>query len=79
MISPGLPPILAKLVKRIQDSPYVEMSELLSDKLTSAEYNTGEKHIVTQKQKPKVLSIMEWVQAFGIFIAILSQTTSPNS
>ena len=74
MISPGLPPIPAKLVKRIQDGLYVEMSELLPDKLTSAEYNTGEEHTVTQKQKLKVLSIMEWVQAFGIFIAILFHT-----
>ena len=74
MISCGLPPVPAKLVKRIQDGLFVEMSELLPDKLTGAEYNTEEDHTSSQKQKHEVLSIMEWVQCFGIFIAVLSRT-----
>ena len=61
-------------MKRIQDGLFVEMSELLPDKLTGAEYNTGEDHTSSQKQKHKVLSIVEWVQCFGIFITVLSHT-----
>ena len=38
----------------------MEMSEFLPDKLTLAEYNTGEYHTSSQKQKHKVLSTMEW-------------------
>ena len=74
MISCGLPPVPAKLVKGIQDRLFVEMSEPLPDKLTSAEYNTGEDHTSSQKEKYEVLSIVEWVQCFNIFIAILSHT-----
>ena len=74
MISCWLPPVPAKLVKKIQERLFVEMSEFLPDKLISVEYNTGEYHTSTQKQQHKVLSIVEWVQCFGIFIAVLSHT-----
>jgi len=37
LLSCGLPPVPVKLVKRIQDRLFIEMSELLPEKLTSAE------------------------------------------
>ena len=46
MISAGLPPIPTKLLNRIQDGLFVEMSDLLPDTLTSAEYNPGELKIM---------------------------------
>lgn len=74
LLSSGLPPVPIKLVKRIQDGLFVEMSELLPERLTSAEYNTGDSTVV-QRQKPQEdLSIIQWVQCFGVYMAIVSRT-----
>jgi len=63
-----------KLVKRIQDGLLIEMSELLPEKLTSAEYNAGDS-VIAQKQKPQeVTTIIDWVQCFGVYTAIMSCT-----
>ena len=74
ILSCGFPPVPAKLVKRIQDGLFIEMSELLPERLTSAEYNAGDS-AVAQRQKPQeVMSILQWVQCFGVYIAIVSRT-----
>ena len=73
LFSSGLPPIPAKLVDRIQSGLFVEISDLLPQKLISAEYSVGD-HITSQKQKQyEVTTIIEWVQCFGIYIAVLSK------
>ena len=49
------------------------MSDLLPQKLISAEYSVGD-HTTDQKQKQhEVTTIIEWIQCFGIYIAIVSQ------
>ena len=49
------------------------MSDLFPQKLISAEYSIGD-HTTGQKQKQyEVTTIIEWVQCFGIYIAIVSQ------
>ena len=75
MVSAGLPPIPTKLLNRIQDGLFIEMSDLLPDTLTSAEYNAGEDHGDSRKPKHhRELSIMEWVQSFGVYMAVMSRT-----
>ena len=72
LISGGLPSVPAKLAKRIQEGLFVEMAELLPEALSSLEYGTGDEP-ASQKQKPReVTNIVNWVQCFGIFIAIVS-------
>jgi len=72
LISVGLPPIPAKLVKRIQDGLFVEMAELLAENFISPEY-TVDNQSTSSKQKPKeVTNITDRVQCFGLFIAIIS-------
>ena len=72
LISGGLPPIPAKLVKRIQDGLFVEMAELLAETLISPEYTVDDQS-TSSKQKPKeVTNITDWVQCSGLFIAIIS-------
>jgi len=69
LISGGLPP---KLVKRIQDGLFVEMAELLTENLISPQYTTDDQ-LASSKQKPsEVTSIMDWVQCFGLSMAIIS-------
>ena len=74
LLSCELPPVPTKLIKRIQDDLFVEMFELLPERLISADYNAGD-GTGSQKQKPQEdLSILQWIQCFGIYIAIISQT-----
>ena len=72
LISSGVPPVSAKLVKRIQDGLFVEMAELLPEALSLPRYSAGDEP-VGQKQKPlEVNNIMDWMQCLSIFIAIIS-------
>ena len=48
------------------------MAELLADTLISPEY-AGDQNSDSNKRKPKeVTDIMNWVQCFGVFMAIIS-------
>jgi len=69
----GLPPIPAKLVKRIQDGSFVEMSELLPDFLRRASLPDE----ISKSLKPRpqsVGNIVEWVRCFGSYIAVISRS-----
>jgi len=50
------------------------MFELLPDTLSSGDYNIGTEQGVTRKPKHRDLSILEWVQAFTVYMAVLSWT-----
>ena len=71
LISNSLPPVPAELVQRVEEGLFIEMAELSPNVLNSAELNTG-------KQPPKQLhvvsDIVEWVQCFGIYVAIVSRS-----
>ena len=49
LISGGLPPVPAKLVKRIQEGSFVEMAELLPETLSSLEYGTNRPEAETSR------------------------------
>jgi len=75
IVSSGLPPIPAKLVKRIQERLFVEMSDLLPNTLTLAEYNASEDQTDSRKSKHRRdLSIIEWVQSFTVYLAVISHS-----
>ena len=73
MVNAGLPPVPTKIVNRIQGGLFVEMYELLPSTLTSAQYNTIEDDSRKSKHR-RELSIMEWVQSFGVYMAAISLT-----
>ena len=76
LISDGLPPVPARLVKRIKQGIFVEMSELLPDHLGSADANVEKEDRHTNKTKlNEVNNIINWIQCFGIYIAVLSRST----
>ena len=50
-----------------------EMAELLPSYLNSAELN-ARKQFGSQRQLPAVPDIVEWVQCFGIYVAIISRS-----
>ena len=72
LISGGLPPVPAKLVKRIQDGLFVEIVELLLETLSSPEYAASEEPAGQKQKLHEVTNIVEWVQCIGVFIAIIS-------
>jgi len=74
LISDYLPPVPAKLVKRVQEGYFIEMAELSPNHLDCAELNTGTQSQSRRLQLPEVSDIMEWVQYFGIYVAIISQS-----
>jgi len=71
LISDCLPPVPAKLVKRVQEGYFIELSP---NHLDCAELNTGIQSQSHRLQLPEVSDIMEWVQCFGIYVAIISQS-----
>ena len=73
LISNGLPPIPARLVKRVKDGLFVEMAELLPSYLDTADLNTDDQHTRSRKRPPVLSDIMDWAQYFGMYIAIVSR------
>ena len=74
LICNGLPPVPAKLLKRVEDGMYIEMSELLPDHLSSAELNCSSQSTSSKSTLGEVNNIMDWIDCFGIYIAIMSRS-----
>ena len=67
-----VPPVSSKLVKRIEEGKIIEMTEVLYKRL--AVYTLNDSHTRASKPKIKhVTNIIDWVQAFGLHVAIISQ------
>ena len=60
-------------MRRVQEGLFIEMAELSPNYLDSAEFNTGNQ-TKSHKHIPEVTDIMEWVQCFGIYVAIISSS-----
>ena len=66
-----------KLVKKIQAGDFVDMSELLPDRLgvhasLSSTGEKGDKGEKPQQKRRQVANIMEWVQCFAIYTAVVT-------
>ena len=60
-----------RLVERIKQGIFVEISELLPDHLGSADANVGDRR-ANKTKLSKVDNIIDWIQCFVIYIAVLS-------
>ena len=73
-IGQGLPPVPKKLASRIESGEFVDMSELLPDRLGCSKASISEdKSWGTKSKKRAVANILEWIQCFSIYIAIVAQ------
>ena len=74
-IGAGLPPVPSKLVSKIEAGEFIDMAELLPDRLGVARAVGNEESAGrVAKQKRRVVSnIMEWVQCFGVYLAVISR------
>ena len=79
-IGTGLPPVPKKLVTRIQAGEYIDMAELLPDRLGISAGPVAKDD--KQSSKPKrrqVTNILEWIQCFGIYSAVLTPRAHTGS
>ena len=69
----GLPPVSKKLVACIQAGEYIDMAELLPDCLgiSTGLANRDDKQ-ATRPRRRQVTNILEWIQCFGIYVAVLT-------
>lgn len=73
VIGAGLPPIPSKLAK-IEDGEFIDMSKLLLERLGMTAISLEDDNSKFAKQKHRtVSSILEWVQCFGIYVAVISR------
>ena len=56
----GLPPVLGKLAKKIEEGHFIEMAELCPKCLTST--SEGDNQSKPTRSKHKITKILEWVQ-----------------
>lgn len=70
----GLPPIPAKLRRRIEDGHFIQMAELMPDHLELL--NSSEDDLPRTRHKHQDLTnILDWVQCFSTYVAVIAQAT----
>ena len=74
----GLPPVPKKLVSRIQAGEFIDMSELLPDRLsaTSPPFAKGDSSEAKGQAKPsrrQVANVLEWLQCYSIYVAVVTE------
>lgn len=63
-----------KLASKIETGEFVDMSELLPDRLgCSRTFTPEDKSGGTKSKKRAVANILEWIQCFSVYIAIIAQ------
>ena len=65
-------PVPAKVVRRILDFEYVEMSELLSEAWSTAEEESSCCHRCHTSRRVPINNILVWVECFSHIVAILA-------
>jgi len=74
LISDGLPPVPARLANRVKQGLFIEMTELLPDYLSSTDVNLKDRPSSSKSKLEKVKNIIDWIQCFGIYIALFSRS-----
>ena len=75
-IGAAAPPVPPKLVERIKAGEFIEMAELLPDRMgTSPKSPNGDSESARQKVKRRPISnIIEWVQCFNVYLSVMCRT-----
>ena len=73
-IGAGFPPVPEKLVSRIEAGEFIEMAELLLDHMgTTGMRTSDDQSRVLRSRRKVVTNILEWVECFAIYIAVISR------
>ena len=73
-IGGGMPPIPAKLAKRIQEGLFVEMVELMPDYLRSPNPSDEDQFKNTKPKNWEITNIVDWIQCFSLYIAVVCRS-----
>ena len=66
----GRPPVPSKLVQRIEQGEFIELSDLLPERLA---LGTADESAKGKAKKKIIPTILEWVQCFSLYTAIVSR------
>ena len=74
----GLTPVPKKLVARIQAGKFIDMSELLPDRLSAfgsplTKGNSSEASGPSKQNCHYVANILEWLQCYSIYVAVVTE------
>ena len=74
----GLPQVPKKLVARIQAGEFIDMSELLPDRLSASgspltKSNSSEASGPSKQNRRNVANILEWLQCYSIYVAVVTE------
>ena len=70
-IGGGMPPIPAKLAKRIQEGQFIEIAELLPDFLRGPNPSDEDQLKSSKIRTWAITNIIDWIQCFSVYIAII--------
>ena len=76
MLASSLPPVPAKLVKRIRDLEFIEMRELLPDNIALSEHMEALPSHSTRERVPhqwEIGSLLTWISFFATYVAVVSE------
>ena len=73
-IGAGLPPVPHKMVARIQRGEFVDMVELLLDRLDCTFGSTPEDKTTAKFKKQSVTNILQWIKCFGIYMVVIAKS-----
>ena len=72
-IGPGLPPVPLKIINKIEAGDFIDMDELLPERLGCPMARGQEDQFSASKPKRRsVSSILEWIQCFSVYMAVIS-------
>ena len=72
LVGMSYPPVPNKLIKKIRDGEFIEMADLLPERLGAGGDNEPTK---STKKRKIVTNILEWVRCFGLHISIIARST----
>ena len=69
-----VPPVPPKLVDRIKGGEFIDMAELLPDRIGSINPSSTDESAKQKVQRRPVTSIIEWVQCFNVYLSVICRT-----
>ena len=71
-VEDGLPPVPAKLAKKIQGGEFVDMHELLPKLWSSVRDEEGAPRTSRVRAKKRVQDIHVWMQCYAVYVSVRS-------
>ena len=73
-IGAATPPVPPKLVERIKAGEFIDMAELLPDRMGTSKSFIADESTKQKSRRRPVSSIIEWVQCFNTYLAVMCRT-----